>query len=172
MTPRIRIRMLAILGLATATLLNVSLSAQNRGGGGGGGGRGGQQQDPTQIYINQLKLEGKDRGAFRKAFNKHQQNVQKWRTNLQKWQKKNQKLVGKDVAPDVLQKLRAEKAEFDAQLKAHNDAYKESLAAFLSPEQVNQVDQIAKRVAEQRARRRANQQNRQGGGGGGGNRNR
>ena len=170
MKPRIRIAMLTLLGLAFATLAHNSVLAQNRGGGGGGGGRG-QQADPTQIYVNQLKLEGKDRGAFRKAFNKHQQNVQKLRANIQKWQKKNQKLVGqKNVAPEVIQKLKAEKEDFDAQAKAHADAYKESLAAFLSPEQVKQVDQIAKRVAEQRARRRANQQNRQGGGGG--NRNR
>lgn len=170
MTPRIRIRIFAILGLAIATFLNFSLSAQNRG---GGGGRGGQQQDPTQIYINQLKLEGKDRGAFRKAFSKYQQNTQKLRANIQKWQKKNQKLVGqKNIAPEVVQKLKAEKAEFDAQAKANNEAYKESLAAFLSPEQVKQVDQIAKRVAEQRAKRLAARRERQGQGGGGGNRNR
>ena len=169
MTPRIRIKLLALIGLALATFLEFSALAQNRGGGGGGRG---QQQDPTQIYINQLKLEGKDRGAFRKAFNKNQQNQQKWRANIQKWQKKNQKYVGKgDVPPEIVTKLKAEKAEFDAQAKANKEAYQEALAAFLSPQQVKQVDQIAKRVAEQRAKRQAQRQQRQQGGGGG-NRNR
>jgi len=173
MNPRFRIKFLALLGLALLTLLNTPVFAQGRGGGGGGRGA---PPDPTARYINQLELEGKSKGAFRKAFNTHTRNVQKWSAKLQKFQKKNQKYVGVKTAdlPDgLIEKIKADRAVLDAEQKANIEAYKESLAAFLTPQQVKRVDVIAKQIVDQRkkaqARRAANQGN---SGGGGGNRKR
>ena len=65
MKARLRIKLLAFIGLALLTFFNAPAFAQQRGGGGGraGGPAGG---DPTAIYIKQLKLEGKSEKAFKK----------------------------------------------------------------------------------------------------------
>jgi hypothetical protein len=143
-------------------------SAQRQGGGGGGG--RGDPQDPTAHYIKQLKLEGTSKSAFQKAFRNHTKRVEKWRSNIQKFQKKNQKYVGKpNPAPEVLAKIKAEKAELDAQQVANTAAYKEDLAIFLTPTQVERVDAIDIQISEQRKKaqeRRAANQAKQGQGGG------
>ena len=173
MKPRLRIKLLAFIGLALLTFFNSSAFAQRGGGGGGGGGRPGGQGgqgggEPTDPYINQLKLEGKTKNAFKKAFNNYNKAVQKWGVNVRKFRKKNQKYVGKaPPAPEILEKIKSDKAELDAQQKANTAAYKEELAIFLTPEQVKQVDVIAIRVVEQRRKaqaRRAANQAKQGGG--------
>ena len=170
MKSRLRIKLLAFIGLALLTFFNSPAFAQRGGGGGGGGGRPGGQgaPDPTAPYINQLKLEGKTKKAFKKAFNNHNKAVQKWSASVQKFRKKNQKYVGKaPPAPEILEKIKSDKAELDAQLMANKAAYKDELATFLSPEQVKQVDVVAIRVVEQRkkaqARRAANQAKQSGG---------
>jgi len=170
MKSRLRIKLLTFIGLALLTFLNTTGFAQQRGGGGGGGGRPGGQgaADPTAPYINQLKLEGKSKNAFKKAFNNHNKALQKWGVNVQKFRKKNEKYVGKaPPAPEILEKIKSDKAELDAQQKANKDDYKNELATFLTPEQIKQVDVVAMRVVEQRkqaqARRAANQA-KQGGG--------
>ncbi|MDE0766909.1 MAG: hypothetical protein OSB19_00835 [Opitutaceae bacterium] len=170
MKSRLRIKLLAFIGLALLTFFNSPAFAQRGGGGGGGGGRPGGQgaPDPTAPYINQLKLEGKTKKAFKKAFNNHNKAVQKWSASVQKFRKKNQKYVGKaPPAPEILEKIKSDKAELDAQLKANKAAYKDELATFLTPEQVKQVDVVAIRVVEQRkkaqARRAANQAKQSGG---------
>ena len=171
MKSRLRIKLLAFIGLALLTFFNSPAFAQRGGGGGGGGGGrpGGQgAPDPTAPYINQLKLEGKTKNAFKKAFNNYNKAVQKWGVNVRKFRKKNQKYVGKaPPAPEILEKIKSDKAELDAQQKANTAAYKEELAIFLTPEQVKQVDVIAIRVVEQRKKaqaRRAANQAKQGGG--------
>ena len=167
MKARLRIKLLAFIGLALLTFFNGPAFAQQRGGGGGraGGPAGG---DPTAIYIKQLKLEGKSEKAFKKAYNNHIKAVQKWNANVQKFRKKNQKYVGKaPPAPDILAKIRSDKAELDTQQKANTAAYKTELATFLTPQQAKQVDVVARRVVEQRKQaqaRRAATQARQGGG--------
>jgi len=164
MTSRIRVKLLAFLFLALVSLVATDSIAQQRGG--GGGGPRGQQQDPTAPYIRQLKLEGKDKAAFKKAFNANSRRVQKWASKVRTFQNKNKKYIGKtDLDPSVIEKIKADKAALDAEQVANRETFKEDLAAFLSPEQVTQVGAIGKRIAEQRARAR---ERRAAGGQGGG----
>lgn len=172
MSPRIRIKILTFVFLSLAAIVGTNAIAQQRGGGGGGRGGGGgggprgQQQDPTAPYIRQLGLEGKDKAAFKKAFNANTRRVEKWASKVRTFQNKNKKYIGKtDIDPSVVEKIKVDKAALDAEQAANRDKYKEDLSAFLTPEQVNQVGAIGKRIAEQRARQR---ERRAAGGGGGG----
>ncbi len=152
MKPRIRIKLFSLLSLSMITLLSATSLAQQRGGGGGGG-RG--PQDPTAPYINQMKLEGKDKAAFKKAFTANTRRVEKWASKVRTFQNKNKKYVGQtNLDPAIIEKIKADKAELDALKVANGKAYEEALVAFLSPEQIKQVGAIGKRIAEQRARAR------------------
>lgn len=173
MNARIRIKLFTIISLSLISLLSTASLAQQRGGGGGGGPRG--QQDPTAPYIRQLKLEGKDKAAFKKAYTANTRRQEKWASKVRTFQNKNKKYIGKtDLDPAVIEKIKADKAKLDAEKKTNYDTYHAELSAFLSPEQITQVGAIGKRIAEQRAkareRRAAGGQGgggRQGGGGGG-----
>ena len=163
MNPRIRIKLFSILSLSIITLLNATSLAQQRGGGGGGG-RG--PQDPTAPYINQMKLEGKNKAAFKKAFTANTRRVEKWASKVRTFQNKNKKYVGQtNLDPAIIEKIKADKTELDGLKVANGKAYEEALVAFLSPEQIKQVGAIGKRIAEQRARAR---ERRAAGGQGGG----
>lgn len=163
MNSRIRIKLFTIISLSLISLLTTASLAQQRGGGGGGP-RG--PQDPTAPYIRQMKLEGKDAAAFKKAFNANTRRVEKWASKVRTFQNKNKKYIGKsDVDPAIIEKIKADKAELDAQKAANGEAFKKDLSAFLSPEQITQVGAIGKRVAEQRAKAR---ERRAAGGQGGG----
>lgn len=169
MNPRIRIKLITFISLSLITLLSTASLAQQRGGGGGGGGRG-PQQDPTAPYINQMKLEGKDKAAFKKAFTANSRRVEKWASKVRTFRNKNKKYIGKpltEIDPAAIEKMKADRAELDALQIANGKTYEEALAAFLSPEQIKQVGAIGKRVAEQRARAQARRAaGGQGGGGG------
>jgi len=161
---RIRIKLFATISLSLVSLLSTATLAQQRGGGGGGGPRG--QQDPTAPYIRQLQLEGKDKAAFKKAFNANTRRVEKWASKVRTFQNKNKKYIGKsDVDPATIEKIKADKAELDALRAANGETYQKELSAFLSPEQIKQVGAIGKRIAEQRAKAR---ERRAAGGQGGG----
>ena len=163
MNPRIRIKLFSILSLSIITLLNATSLAQQRGEGGGGG-RG--PQDPTAPYINQMKLEGKNKAAFKKAFTANTRRVEKWASKVRTFQNKNKKYVGQtNLDPAIIEKIKADKTELDGLKVANGKAYEEALVAFLSPEQIKQVGAIGKRIAEQRARAR---ERRAAGGQGGG----
>ncbi len=163
MNLRFRLPTLAFLTLALATLLSSVSSAQSRGGGGGGP-RG--PQDPTAPYIRQLNLEGKDKAAFKKAFNANSKRVEKWAGKVRAFQNKNKKYIGKtDLDPSVIEKIKADKAALDAEKSENREKFEADLAAFLSAEQIEKVTAIGKRVAEQRARMR---ERRAAGGQGGG----
>ncbi len=152
MNPPIRIKLLSILSLSIITLLNTTSLAQQRGGGGGGG-RG--PQDPTAPYINQMKLEGKSKAAFKKAFTANTRRVEKWASKVRTFQNKNKKYVGQtNLDPAIIEKIKADRAELDGLKVANGKAYEEALVDFLSPEQIKQVGAIGKRIAEQRARAR------------------
>ncbi|RPF77270.1 MAG: hypothetical protein CBC31_007710 [Verrucomicrobia bacterium TMED71] len=143
--------------------MNATSLAQQRGGGGGGG-RG--PQDPTAPYINQMKLEGKNKAAFKKAFTANTRRVEKWASKVRTFQNKNKKYVGQtNLDPAIIEKIKADKTELDGLKVANGKAYEEALVAFLSPEQIKQVGAIGKRIAEQRARAR---ERRAAGGQGGG----
>jgi hypothetical protein len=162
MNPRIRIKLFSLLSLSIITLLSATSLAQQRGGGGGGRG----PQDPTAPYINQMKLEGKNKAAFKKAFTANTRRVEKWASKVRTFQNKNKKYVGQtNLDPAIIEKIKADKAELDALKVANGKAYEEALVAFLSPEQIKQVGAIGKRIADQRSRAR---ERRAAGGQGGG----
>ena len=163
MNPSIRIKLFSLLSLSIITLLNATSLAQQRGGGSGGG-RG--PQDPTAPYINQMKLEGKNKAAFKKAFTANTRRVEKWASKVRTFQNKNKKYVGQtNLDPAIIEKIKADKTELDGLKVANGKAYEEALVAFHSPEQIKQVGAIGKRIAEQRARAR---ERRAAGGQGGG----
>ncbi len=169
MTPRIRTSLFAILGITLFISLSAISHAQRGGGGGGGGGGRGPQADPTQVYIKQMELEGKTKNAFVKAYRNHVRKLSKWQSNVRTFQNKNRKYVGQsDVAPEVIEKIKADKADLDAQKKQIDEEFQASLAVFFTPEQIEQVGQIGKRIAEQRARARERRAAGGGGGRGGG----
>ena len=113
-----------------------------------------------------MKLESKNKAAFKKAFTANTRRVEKWASKVRTFQNKNKKYVGQtNLDPAIIEKIKADKAELDALKVANGKAYEEALVAFLSTEQIKQVGAIGKRIAEQRARAR---ERRAAGGQGGG----
>lgn len=171
MNSRIRTNIVTFISFSLVVVLSSVAFSQQRGGRGGPGGGGGPrgQQDPTAIYIKQLELEGKDKAAFKKAFNANTRRMEKWSSKIRTFQNKNKKYVGQtDLDPAIIEKIKADKAALDAERKANSETYQKELSAFLSPEQIKQVGAIGKRMAEQRAKARARRAAGQPGGGGGG----
>lgn len=125
--------------------------------------------DPTQPYVRQMELTGKTKAAFVKAYRTMDRKRNKLASKFRTFQNKNRKYVGQsDIPPEVIEKIKADKAALEAEGNAINEEFEVAMAEFFTPEQIAQVGEITKRVAEQRARmqaRRAAGGGQRGGGG-------